>query len=44
MRTTLTLTMLLLTALASVIFAQGSPNPAPPAQLTFIVENMESPV
>jgi hypothetical protein len=41
MRTTLTLTMLLLTALTSVTVAQGSPNPALPAQLTFIVENME---
>jgi hypothetical protein len=41
MRTTLTLSMLLLTALTSVTVAQGSPNPALPAQLTFIVENME---
>src|ERR1017187_8500776 len=41
MRTTLTVTMLLLTALTSVTFAQGRPNPASPDQLTFIVENME---
>ena len=41
MRTTLTLKMLLLTALTPVAFAQGSPNPAPPAQFTSIVENME---
>jgi hypothetical protein len=33
--------MLLLTGLIPATFAQGSPNPAPPAQLTFIVENME---
>jgi len=41
MRTTLTLTLLLLLTVVTPTLAQRSQNPAPPAQPTFIVENME---